>query len=49
MDATAFAMCQQNHVPILVINMDDDSALRAALNAEAVGTLVTDDAGTAGR
>jgi len=49
MDATAFAMCQQNRVPILVINMDDDSALRAALNGERVGTLVTDDAGHGGR
>lgn len=42
MDATAFAMCQQNRVPILVINMDDDSALRAALAGEQIGTLVTD-------
>lgn len=48
MDATAFAMCQQNRVPILVINMDDDRALRAALAGEPVGTLVTDDGAAAG-
>ena len=41
MDATALSLCMDNELPILVLNLWDESALRRALYGEPVGTLVT--------
>ncbi len=41
MDATALSLCMDNEMPILVLNLWDESALKRALYGEAVGTLVT--------
>jgi len=41
MDATALSLCMDNDLPILVLNLWDESALRRALYGEPVGTLVT--------
>jgi uridylate kinase len=40
MDATAFSLCQENNIPILVFNLNDPSAIRRALHGEKIGTLV---------
>ncbi len=42
MDSTAISLCMENHLPILVLNLWDPSALLLALQGEPVGTLVTD-------
>jgi uridylate kinase len=42
MDSTAISLCMENHLPILVLNLWDSTALLRALNGEAVGTLVND-------
>ncbi len=41
MDATALSLCMDNEMPILVLNLWDESALRRALYGEPVGTLVS--------
>lgn len=41
MDSTAVSLCMENKLPILVLNLWDESALRRALLGEQVGTLVT--------
>jgi uridylate kinase len=40
MDSTAVSLCMENKLPILVINLWDESALRRALLGEDCGTLV---------
>jgi uridylate kinase len=40
MDSTAIALCMDNHMPILVVNLWDNHALIAALKGEKIGTLV---------
>jgi uridylate kinase len=40
MDTTAITMCMEHKLPILVLNLWDESALKAALFGEKVGTLV---------
>jgi uridylate kinase len=40
MDSTAISLCMENKLPILVLNLWDENALRQALQGEAVGTLV---------
>ena len=40
MDSTAFSLCQDNNIPILVFNLNDRDAVRRALAGEKVGTLV---------
>ncbi len=40
MDATAFAMCQENHMPIMVFNMNEPGSIRRAVMGEKIGTLV---------
>lgn len=40
MDATAFAMCLENQMPILVFNMNGDGNIRKAVQGEKIGTLV---------
>jgi uridylate kinase len=41
MDSTAISLCMENELPILVLNLWDESALYRALRGEAVGTLVS--------
>jgi uridylate kinase len=41
MDSTAISLCMENKLPILVLNLWDESALRNALLGQSVGTLVT--------
>jgi uridylate kinase len=40
MDSTALSLCMDNKMPILVLNLFDESALTRALKGEPVGTLV---------
>jgi uridylate kinase len=42
MDSTAISLCMENSLPILVVNLWDPLSLERALNAEKVGTLVSD-------
>ncbi len=41
MDATAFALCDQGNMPIVVFDMNKKGNLGALLKSEKVGTLVT--------
>lgn len=41
MDSTAISLCMDNHLPILVLNLWDATALERALLGERVGTLIT--------
>ncbi len=40
MDSTAFSLCLDNNVPILVFDLNDEHAIRRAVHGEKVGTLV---------
>jgi len=40
MDSTAFSLCLDNSVPILVFDIDGDHAIRRAVQGEKVGTIV---------
>ncbi len=40
MDSTAFSLCLDNNVPILVFDLNDPHAIRKAVSGEKVGTLV---------
>ena len=40
MDSTAFSLCLDNNVPILVFNLNDEHAIRRAVLGEKIGTLV---------
>ncbi|MBC8507287.1 MAG: UMP kinase [Anaerolineales bacterium] len=42
MDSTAISLCMDNHLPILVLNLWEEGALRSALYGETVGTIVSD-------
>jgi len=42
MDSTALSLCMDNKMPILVLNLFDETALVRALKGEQVGTLVTE-------
>ena len=44
MDATAFSLCQDNHVPIIVFDMHQPKNILRAAMGEQVGTLVSDSA-----
>ena len=41
MDTTAFTLCQENNVPILVFNMDKPGNLVKLLDGEKIGTVVS--------
>ncbi len=41
MDAAAISLCKENHLPIIVLNIQHAGAVAAALRGEAVGTLVS--------
>ncbi|MSU46467.1 MAG: UMP kinase [Lacunisphaera sp.] len=40
MDSTAFSLCLDNNVPILVLNLEQDHAIRDAILGKKIGTLV---------
>jgi len=40
MDSTAFSLCLDNNVPILVFNLGEEHAIRKAVAGEKIGTLV---------
>jgi len=42
MDTTALTLCMENKLPILVLNLWDETALAKALMGEPIGTLVDD-------
>lgn len=41
MDMTAFTLCKENSLPIIVFNMDEKGNLKKLLNGEEVGTIVS--------
>ena len=41
MDMTAFTLCQENELPIIVFDINDPGALRKVVAGEMVGTLVS--------
>jgi uridylate kinase len=41
MDATAFSLCMENNMPIVVFSMVENDNIRRALTGEPIGTLVT--------
>ena len=41
MDLTAFTLCKENNLPIIVFNMDTPGNLLKLLKGEKVGTLVS--------
>ncbi len=41
MDATAFALCMDNNMPILVFNMNEPGSIKRAVLGEPIGTLVS--------
>lgn len=43
MDSTATALCQDNKMPIIVLNIDGDDNIQRALAGEPVGTVVTQE------
>ena len=42
MDATAFSLCMDNHMPIIVFDIFREHNLRRVVMGDKVGTLVTD-------
>lgn len=40
MDLTATTMCKENHLPIVVFDMDTNENLRKVINGESIGTFV---------
>lgn len=40
MDSTAFSLCLDNNVPILVFNIREDQSIQRAVKGETIGTLV---------
>lgn len=41
MDAAAVSLCRDNDLPIIVLNLEDQGAVRRAIRGERVGTLVS--------
>jgi uridylate kinase len=42
MDSTAFSLCMDNHMPIIIFDMNKPDNIRRAIAGEEVGTLVSD-------
>jgi uridylate kinase len=42
MDSTALSLCKDNHLPIVVFNLNDEGALEAIVRGQHHGTLVHD-------
>ena len=40
MDLTAFTLCRENDLPILVFNMDEPGNLKKVISGEKIGTLI---------
>ncbi len=40
MDSTAFSLCLDNHVPILVFNLNEPGSIKRAVLGEQIGTLI---------
>lgn len=43
MDATAFTLCRENHLPIIVYNLHEPGNLKKIILGEPIGTLVKDE------
>lgn len=43
MDMTAFTLCKENNVPIIVFDMNEKGNLERVVNGEKIGTLVSND------
>ena len=41
MDSTAFSLCMDNKMPILVFNLKQEHSIRKAVTGESIGTFVT--------
>ncbi|NDE61986.1 MAG: UMP kinase, partial [Cyclobacteriaceae bacterium] len=41
MDMTAFTLCQENNLPIIVFDMNAEGNLSRLVNGEKIGTLIT--------
>ena len=41
MDAAAVSLCKDNDLPIIVLNLEDQGAVSAAIRGDRVGTLVS--------
>jgi uridylate kinase len=41
MDQTAITLCKENHLPLIVLNINDPGAALRAIRGEAVGTFVS--------
>jgi uridylate kinase len=41
MDAAAVSLCRENNLPIIVLNLEDQGAVSAAIRGDRVGTLVS--------
>ena len=46
MDATAFSLCSENNMPIVVFSMEEPDNVRKALVGDPIGTVVSDDCAT---
>ncbi len=46
MDSTALSLCMENHLPIIVFDMNAPDGVYHALRGDAVGTIVSAEAGT---
>jgi uridylate kinase len=42
MDSTAFALCMENHLPVLVFNLQSPHSIEQAVMGKDIGTLVSD-------
>jgi uridylate kinase len=40
MDSTAFSLCMDNHIPILIFNLQEPHGVRQAIMGQKIGTLV---------
>jgi len=40
MDMTAFTLCRENNVPIIVFNMNESGNLNKVIKGDKIGTLV---------
>jgi uridylate kinase len=43
MDLTAFTLCEENNIPIVVFNMNEKGNLLKVLNGEPIGTIISWD------
>ena len=41
MDSTAFSLCMDNKMPILVFDLEKQNSIRTAVSGETIGTIVS--------